>query len=167
MRKVLSILLGILIFVSVCPNVYAAEKGQYGRPYFYEDDEEIPIDVIIEANLIGETYNICPEFLEAIAWHESRYTADATNGTCKGLMQINVASHKARMLKLNVTDIYDVHSNILVAADYLAELFETYEDPAIVLAIYHGEKNYSETHMSKYVKEILEHSAELERQHGR
>lgn len=136
-----------------------------------EVDTETPIEIQIACNKYGQQYGVCPELIEAIMYYESRYKADAQNGTCKGLMQINEPCHRERMKKLGVTDIFDEEGNILVATDYLAELFEEYEDAGIVLAVYHGEKNAiknaSNGILSNYSKKILEKSEELERIHGK
>ncbi len=121
---------------------------------------------------IGELYNICPEFLVSIAYQESRYDPDAKNGGCKGLLQISERWHKDRMERLGVTDIYDPYGNMLVAADYLAELFERWEDVGMVLMTYNGDSNArkywnGEVDLSEYASEILERSAEMERAHGK
>lgn len=109
--------------------------------------------------------------LMAIIEAESRGDAYAENGGCKGLCQVSVRWNKSRMRSLGVTDIYDEYSNILVGADYLAELFEEYEDPAVVLMVYHGEdKALSRAErgdISDYAEKILDRSAELERLHGK
>lgn len=121
---------------------------------------------------VGEEYGICPEFLQSIAFHESSYRPDAENGDCKGLMQVSEKWHKDRMESLGVTDIYDPYGNVLVAADYLAELFGEYEEADVVLMFYSGNSRatkYSEGigEPSEYVEKVLEYSAELEREHGK
>lgn len=135
------------------------------------EDDVVPFEVRIACDLWGEIYDICPEFLEAIAFHESRFVQDAENGTCIGVMQVNTAAHQKRIEKLGVTDICDINSNVMVAADYLAELFDEYDDPAVVLGYYHGEKNAKRRAesgiLSPYVRAILEKSEELERAHGK
>lgn len=119
----------------------------------------------------GEQYSISPELLMAIIETESSGQSDAENGGCYGLMQISVKWHKDRMERLGVTDIFDERSNILVGADYLAELFEKYEDVGLVLGVYHGEENavakYKRGELSNYTKGILDRSAELEDLHGK
>lgn len=133
-------------------------------------DEETPLEVQIACNKYGAQYDICPELLEAICYHESRYLPDVYNGTCKGIMQINEPYHLDRMERLGVTDIYDLESNILLGTDYLAELFALYKDVGVVLSVYHGEskavERASEGKLSKYVKRILSKAEELERLHG-
>lgn len=116
-------------------------------------------------------YNICPELIEAIIEHESSGQANISNGNCKGLMQIYEKYHRDRMAKLGVTDLYDPYSNILVGVDYIAELADEYGDLPMVLLVYNGVSNAEEIYESgnytKYVKEIINRSAELERIHGK
>ena len=114
-------------------------------------------------------YCICPEFVMAIIERESTGDPKATNGSCKGLMQISERWHTDRMERLGVTDIYDTVWNIHVGVDYLSDLFLKYEDAATVLMVYHGEKDAVSKSMhgeiSDYAKGILERSQELERLH--
>lgn len=138
-----------------------------------QQDDGVPQYVEEAAEKYGEEYNIAPEFLEAIAYTESRYQADAENGSCKGLMQISVKWHADRMEELGVTDIYDPDGNMHVAADYLSELFHKYEDPGLVLMHYNGASReavteYIETgNMSEYTEKTLALSEDLERRHGK
>ena len=126
-------------------------------------DEYLPY--IKEAS---EQYYICPEMIMAIVEHESSGQADARNGSCKGLMQINEKYHSDRMERLGVADIYDPYGNILVGCDYLAELFAEYEDMSIVLMKYNGtsgavKKGYE--NRTKYADGIIKRTMELERLH--
>lgn len=134
-------------------------------------DDEAPIEVQQACIKWGGEYDICPELLQAICWHESRYTEDIKSGTCVGIMQINEPVHVARIDKLGVTDICDIDENIHVGADLLAELFENYPDAGTVLGLYHGEKDAVKKgrtgNYSSYTKAILEKSYELERIHGK
>ena len=139
-------------------------------------DEDIPYDVQECAQIYGEMYDICPEFLEAIAFVESSYIPTVKNGPCKGLMQINLDCEEQveRMEKfgLSESDMYEVDASILVAADYLWELFEEYKDPGEVLIRYNGDKTglkkYKKTgQISSYAEKVLELSEELERKHGK
>ena len=106
-------------------------------------DTETPIEIQIAANKYGAEYGICPELIESICYQESRFDPQALDGSksCYGLMQIQKISHRERMKRLGVTNLYDIDSNIHVATDYLAELFSQYEDVATVLMVYHGERN--------------------------
>ena len=134
---------------------------------------KVPKEVKAACEKWGEEYGICPELLESIAYEESRYTADAKSkdGGCLGLMQIHKASHKQRIKNLEIKDLYNIDDNVQVATDYLAELFEEYEEVSTVLMIYHGEKDAvrksEQGIVSKYAKKVLKRSEALERQHGK
>lgn len=118
---------------------------------------------------ISAEYGICPELIMAIIEKESSGQADATNGSCIGLMQVSERWHKDRMERLGVTDLYDPYSNILVGTDYLVELFEKYEDLPMVLMTYNGSSDarcrYESGNYTSYAIAIMERSAELERLH--
>lgn len=121
---------------------------------------------------IGEAYCICPELLMAMIEVESSGNPDATNGTCKGLMQVSDKWHTERMERLGVSDIYDPYGNILVATDYLLELFEKYGDVGLVLMIYNGDSKADDfadgkCDLSEYAQKILARSEYLERVHGK
>ena len=120
---------------------------------------------------IGNQYNICPELLMAVIEKESSGKSNATNGGCVGLMQVSARWHKDRMLRLGATDLYCERDNILVAADYLSELFQKYKEPSLVLDIYNGNSkamwNYENGVISDYAGYILDRASELERLHGK
>ena len=128
-----------------------------------ERQEEL--EEYIEA--ICEPRNICPELIEATIERESRWNPKAVNGDCMGLMQISERWHRERMERLGVTDLFDPYDNILVGVDYMAELFERYEDPGMVLMVYNGDSRAKDLqatgNLSEYAERILTRSAELER----
>ena len=136
---------------------------------------EIPKNVKIYCELVGKEFNICPELLESMAYRESRFQADAKNGNHYGLLQINVKVHKDRIAKYEYTaeDMLEAYPNIVVAADYLAELYETYgDDNPIVLGYYSGNtksvEDYKENgFLCEYVNDVLTRSANYERLHGK
>lgn len=133
-------------------------------------DPDIPVEVQEAAIKYGEEYNIQPEFLEALAWRESRYHPDAVSkdGSCIGLCQINPKWHKERMERTGKDNLYQVDDNMNIAADYLADLFEDHPgDPEIVLMIYNGDHSYKNGNISKYAQDIMNKSQELERKHGK
>lgn len=138
-----------------------------------EEVTGVPEDVYQNANIIGHEFNICPELLMAVAETESRFTATAENGSCKGLMQVSINFHKQRFTDAGWSslDWTDPYKNMYVAADYLHDLFEEHEDAATVLMLYHGEKHAvskgKSGKISSYAKGILERSEELERFHGK
>lgn len=171
------ILAGILMLIPT--KAMAAVNGpedaerEKALSYLSENAVEIPEDVEYWAEYYGEQYDICPEVLEAVCWVESRCTQDAQSPdkSCKGLMQIHVNSHRARMEKCNVQNVFGVRENIKLGADYLAELQDT-EDIAVSLAKYNGQSaaSISEAREGKYtgyVKKVLTISEALERKHGK
>lgn len=137
------------------------------------EEIEVPAKVQEACDKYGEEYGISPELLEAICWKESRFDNKAVDSTlkCIGLMQVNAPTHRKRMQRLGICDLFDVDNNVHVGADILSELFDYNEDVSLVLMLYHGEKNAiykaKRGKTSKYAKEILEISEELERAHGK
>lgn len=112
------------------------------EPY---NDPDIPDDIEAAAERWGRRYNISPEFLEAVAWTESRFDPAAESGGCVGLMQVAPRWHRDRMARLGLTeaDLWEVDGCMAIAADYLRELFDTYDDPFWVLMTYNGDSNAS------------------------
>lgn len=122
---------------------------------------------------IGALYNISPELLQAIAERESSLKISAENGSCKGLMQVSTRWHTDRMEKLGVDDIYEPYGNILVAADFIAELRDTTangQDVYYVLMRYNleiktADNYYSQGIITSYAQGIVERAEQLERIH--
>lgn len=119
----------------------------------------------------GEIYDICPELLMAMVEAESSGNPKAENGDCKGLMQISERWHTGRMAEIGADDIWSETDNIHIGANYLHELFDRYEDVALVLMVYNGEPDAVEKaekgYISDYARKILDRSAELERWKGK
>lgn len=141
-------------------------------PVMANSDTQISKEYVSYCEEIGMERHVCPELLEAIIESESSGQPDATNGPCRGLMQVNANYHTARMQRLGVTDIYDPRGNISVGCDILVELFETYGDNIQkVLMLYNGSQNAIERanrlDFSEYAEKITERSTELERAHGK
>ena len=168
MRKYVGFLFGLAI---LCQPITASANSLSIIPT--EDETGIPENIYQDAEIIGHEFNICPELLLAIAERESRFQADAKNGSCKGLMQLNTTCHRARFEEMGWSsqEWPDAYKNMYVAADYLADLFEKYEDVGIVLGVYHGESDAvrrgQSGRLSSYVNKILERSEELERLAGK
>lgn len=139
------------------------------KPQAESADTFISPECVAYCEEIGRQYAICPELLEAIMESESSGNPRAQNGNCKGLMQINVTYHQKRMNKLGVSDIYDSRSNILLAADYLSELFLEYGDMGTVLMLYNGSRNAlkrgEQGDYTEYAQKIMKRSEQLERLH--
>ena len=138
--------------------------------------EEIePTHISVEAQVscyeYGKMYDICPELLMAMIEAESSGNPKAENGDCKGLMQISERWHTGRMEEIGADDIWSETDNIHIGANYLHELFNRYEDVALVLMVYNGESDAVEKaengYISDYARKILDRSAELERWKGK
>lgn len=154
------IILGILILILLPLEVKAEEPPT----------DEVPECIRNFCEYAGEEYNICPELLEAIAYYESRFTPTAKNGDHYGMMQVNVEIHKERLEQHCWTkeDMYKPYRNLVIAAEYLSELYEEYEDNAIVLAMYSGNtKAVKSGKLCRYAKKVLKKSYEYETLHGK
>ena len=138
-----------------------------------EEETGVPVEIYQDAEIVGQEYDICPELLMALAERESRFTPTAENGSCKGLMQVNAYCHRERFTEAgwSYTEWSNAYKNMYVAADYLRDLFDEYEDVGIVLGLYHGESDAitrgKRGQLSSYVTKILERSEQLERIHGK
>lgn len=161
----------LLMVLSMAPSVTAQANSMSYIPT--EEETGVPEEIYQYAEVIGDEFNICPELLMALAERESCFQADAENGPCKGLLQVNATTHKQRFIDAgwSSSEWSDAYKNMYVGADYLHDLFEQYEDVGIVLGVYHGERNAVQKgqsgNLSRYVTKILERSAELERINGK
>lgn len=153
------ILIAIMLFIPVI-QVKAAENT-----YLSEEIQEACIKH-------GEEYNICPELLMAIIEKESRGNPDVENGSCKGLMQINISFQKDRMKILGVKDIFSIDGNIHVGTDYIAELISENDDLYYVLMCYNmgsakAKKLYEQDSFSSYAVSVSNRATEIERAKGK
>lgn len=140
---------------------------------------EEPVEIVEEVKIISEkdiidgyikeicvSYNIEPELIQSIVWHESRYNPNATNGDCIGLMQVSKRWHTSRAEALGVNDLYSSYGNILVGVDYICELIEAYDDPALALMLYNMDHKkaktmYAEGKISGYATSVLDRANQL------
>ncbi len=133
---------------------------------------DVPAEVREISEELGNQYHICPELIQAVCFKESSFQTDAENGGCTGLMQVSEKWHRERMERLGVTDLKDARGNMAVGVDYLAELFNEYEDAGAALMKYNGDSRLSNLvdgtgDLSDYADEVLALSAELERRNGK
>lgn len=166
---------GFLIGCILCSHTTALAYGQDSLDDSMIQDD-VPENIKKYCEEIGAEFDICPELLEAIAWHESRFIPTVKNKNCWGLCQVNIKVHAQRIKKYDYTedDMLTAYPNIKVAADYLQELFTTYgDDDPLILLYYSGAgwdaiKDYKEySFVTEYVAEILKRSANYERLHGK
>lgn len=157
------------LLVTFCVCILLSDVMEvYAKDYSFLTEEAV-YEMAAE---IGEIYNISPELLTSLAYQESRYSPDVKGGKCIGLMQVNPKWNNERMERLEVSDLYDPYGNMIVAADYLAKLIKKYQDVAPALMEYHGERNIQDfldgkKAISKYAKEILDRSEEMEIKNGK
>ena len=164
----------VLLFIICGGILLSGILGQSLKAAAAESDG-IPEEIKEICERVGAEFDICPELLEAICYHESRFDPKVKNKNHYGLMQINVKIHKDRIEKYEYTaaDMFEAEPNIRVGADLLAELFNLFgDDDYLVLSFYAGGwkavENYKEYgFLLDYVTEILERSAYYERLHGK
>lgn len=84
----------------------------------------------------SKKYNISKDLLEAVAYTESSFRANATSYCgAQGIMQLMPATAKS----LGVTDAYDPVQNIMGGAKYLSQLLKKYNgNTSLALAAYNG-----------------------------
>lgn len=113
---------------------------------------------------VGKKYDIDPNLLHAVVIIESDRNVKCTGASGdKGLCQIVERFHVERMKKLNVTDIYDSYSNILLCADFLSELKKNkYGDDiyfvlmAYNMGTYGATKHYENGTISNYAYKVMD-----------
>ena len=158
-----------LLITFLGPIFFAAIAVLPSIIMFMAEDKGKQVAVIDD---VAEEFGICPEFVMAVCEYESGGNQNCTNNLgCTGLMQIYPKYNQERMRKYGVTNLRDPRQNVTIGCDLLAELFDKYEDSALVLMKYHGEnkaqQKYEEGQMSSYAKKILVRSEELERMRGK
>lgn len=113
---------------------------------------------------VGKKYSIDADLLQAIVFVESDYqvNCDGISGD-KGLCQIVERFHTERMEKLNIIDIYEPYNNILLCADFLAELKSSQYggDIYFVLMAYNmglsrATKHYEDGKISEYAYKVMD-----------
>lgn len=133
---------------------------------------KIPQEVIESCERWGEEYNVSPELLEAMCWHETRCRSNLENGGCYGMTQINPKYHNGTMKLLGVTDLTDYDQNIHVCAYTIAEYAKQEEDLYCVLMMWNcgssrGKELYYKEKFTNYAKEVAEEARKLEEMHGK
>ena len=118
---------------------------------------------------VGNMYDIQPELLQAIAYTESHYYVYATGySNDKGLCQIVDKWHRDRMVELEITDIYDPYSNVLLCADIINDLKSNVygNDIRFLLMAYNMGENTAARHyaagtISEYAQTVMTKYREL------
>lgn len=145
----------------------SSESGTFAKEVI-----TIPKDVEASCEYWAEEYEICPELIEAMCWHETRCRSNLKNGNCIGITQINPNYHSAEMEELGITDLYDADQNIHLCAYMIRQYANENEDLYYVLMCWNsgstkGKKLFDKGIYTKYAIEVTEESAKLERLHGK
>ena len=117
------------------------------NPLYHKEAEEVihprincPLDDDTQQMIVDKCkhFNIDFAFTMAVIFRESSFRPDVVsyNGTSVGLMQINKVNHKWLSEELGITDFFDPEQNVTAGLYMLRQLFEKYEDPAMVLMAY-------------------------------
>lgn len=112
----------------------------------YHQEATVPVQPRINCPLDDETqqmildkanhFNIDFAFTMAVIFKESSFNPNADSGSSVGLMQINRINHKWLSKEVGFTDFFDPEQNVTAGLYMLRDLFEKYEDPALVLMAY-------------------------------
>ena len=154
-----AILLAISFPIACNRKAFAADDAV---SYFQENTSA---DSMV--NDICKDYDVDSNLVKAIIWHESRGIPQVANRRCIGLMQIDRYWNQDRMAKLNVWDLYDPYSNVLVGVDLLSELIGDYDSETLAVMLYGGDHDeafqmWRRGYVPGYAREILEIAEELE-----
>lgn len=169
------VFVGILCWIADCTKAEAVVETKVAMMKAPEMPQEITIDepepvILTEEQQIDIwikeiclEYNLDPNLIKSMVWHESRYDAEAYNrsGGCFGLMQINPRWHRDRMERLGVTDLLDPYSNLLVGCDYISELLDRHESPYLALMCYNmshevAKKMWRNGQISYYANSVMQ-----------
>ena len=92
--------------------------------------EEIPLNFDLQCHLITvcEEYGVPYHIALGVIQAESSFTADASNGTCFGYMQINKINAEWLSESIGVTDLTDPYQNLRSGVFILSDLFGDYGD---------------------------------------
>lgn len=103
-----------------------------------------------------------------MVYHESRFNPNENTKPDLGLMQIIPKYHSERMKRLNVTNLYDPYSNLLVGVDYLAELRTQTGNIELALMMYNmnhkkAKELYKQGKLSTYANSVLDLSVKYQK----
>lgn len=126
------------------------------------NDPEIPDDIETAAQICALYTGLEPELLEAVAWQESTWRADAKSGSCRGCMQVHTKIHADRLKTFGVTkeQMLTAHVGMMVGASLLADKIRETGDLERALQRYNG-SDYKE----RYAKSVLNKRSELLQKH--
>lgn len=116
------------------------------NPLYHQEAQPTPVQPRINCPLDDETqqmildkaehFNIDFAFTMAVIFKESSFNPKADSGSSVGLMQINRINHEWLSKEVGFTDFFEPEQNVTAGLYMLRDLFEKYEDPALVLMAY-------------------------------
>ena len=132
----------------------------------------VPMDHDLQDYIFGicEDYDVAPELIVSMIYHESGFHADSVatsdSGCAYGLMQIMPRWHQARMERLGCSDLLDPYQNILVGVDLIAENIRSGRGVEWALMAYNGGSAYadrkaSEGLVSDYAASVIDYANDL------
>lgn len=151
------------------PIAEAEEQKKYDFSFYQVPFGELSDDIQIYTHEICEQYGLPTEIVFAMMRHESRFDSEAVgdDGQSFGYMQVMEKWHKDRMERLGVADLKNPEENILVAVDYLSELYRKYRDMTSALMDYNcgpttAQKLWGqEIWQTSYTQKVLQYSKEI------
>lgn len=142
------------------------------NPIYHQEVQPAPIQPRINCPLDDDTqqmivdkckhFNIDFAFTMAVIDKESSFDPNADSGSSVGLMQINRINHEWLSEEVGFTDFWDPEQNVTAGLYMLCDLFEKYEDPALVLMAYNmgetGAKRFWDKgiYTSDYAEAVLQ-----------
>lgn len=122
------------------------ETPEEDSPVYDQEAQPAPVQERITCPLDDDTqqmildkanhFNIDFAFTMAVINKESSFNPKADSGSSVGLMQINRINHGWLSEEVGFTDFWDPEQNVTAGLYMLRDLFEKYEDPALVLMAY-------------------------------
>lgn len=111
--------------------------------------EEIPLNFDLQCHLITvcEEYGVPYHIALGVIQAESSFTADASNGTCFGYMQINKINAEWLSESIGVTDLTDPYQNLRSGVFILSDLFGDYGDWHKALTAYNYGPSGAQEHV--------------------
>ena len=126
--------------------IQEASPVEDDNPLYHQEAQPAPVHARITCPLNDDTqqmildksnyFNIDFAFTMAVIAKESSFRPDVDSGSSVGLMQINRINHGWLSEEVGFTDFWDPEQNVTAGLYILHDLFEKYEDPALVLMAY-------------------------------
>ncbi len=156
--------------LNVAPEIeYSFDDAKWVEIY----QVEVPEETAAIAEYYGGMYGIDPEFIEACAFAESTFRANATNGSCVGEWQVNPDIHGDIIELKGITDIMDPWANCNVACRiFYKHIYEDGMSYEKALMCYNGDyaglrKLASDpNYVSDYVKKVMHITRGLKAKHA-